>query len=369
VNDDTVGAVRSIVTVAPIEAEAGPVFDAASLTAPTASCGITVPALQPVIVTVRELPESVPGSNTHEVAVPVCEKSPAATPVTDSENVRVYEIDDAFVGVEVTAVKDETVGAVVSRVIVGPSAMVAGPVFPAASVAPLAAKCGMIVPAEQLVSVTVRVAPVSVPGANTQPVAVPVCVKSPAATPVTDSENVSVYEIEDALVGVDVTAVSTAVGAVRSIVIVVLEVEAEAGPVLPAASVAPPDANTGITVPSPQLVIVTVRDVPESVPGANEQLAAVPELEKSPAATPVTDSAKVIVYENDAALVGDAWALVKLDTEGAVVSMTIAFAPAMLFVPVGTVVDVIALPAASATVPIAKLDTVRSAEFCAAATV
>ena len=78
---------------------------------------------------------------------------------------------------------------------------------------------------------------------------------------------------------------------------------------------------------------------------------------------------RVIVYENDVAFVGDAWALVKLDTDGAVVSTTIAFAPAMLFAPVGTVVDVIALPAVSATVPIVKLDTVRSAEFCAAATV
>jgi hypothetical protein len=192
VNDDTVGAVRSIVTVAPVEAEAGPVFDAASLAAPTASCGMTVPALQPVIVTVRELPESAPGSNTHEVAVPVCEKSPAATPVTASENVRVYEIDDAFVGVEVTAVNDETVGAVVSRVIVGPSAIVAGPVLPAASAAPFAAKCGITVPPEQLVSVTVRVLPESVPGAKTQPVAVPVCKKSAAVTPVTDLENVRV---------------------------------------------------------------------------------------------------------------------------------------------------------------------------------
>ena len=36
---------------------------------------------------------------------------------------------------------------------------------------------------------------------------------------------------------------------------------------------------------------------------------------------------------------------------------------------VGTVVDVIALPAVSATVPIAKLDTVRSAEFSPAPTV
>lgn len=54
---------------------------------------------------------------------------------------------------------------------------------------------------------------------------------------------------------------------------------------------------------------------------------------------------------------------------GAVVSITIALAPAMLFVPEGTVVDVIALPAVSATVPIVKLATVKSAEFCPAATV
>ena len=98
-----------------------------------------------------------------------------------------------------------------------------------------------------------------------------------------------------AFVGVDVTAVNVAVGAVRSIVIVVLDVAAEAGPALPAASLAPPKANSGMTVPSEQLLTVTVRDVPESVPGEYEQPVAVPELEKSPAATPVTDSENVRV--------------------------------------------------------------------------
>ena len=49
--------------------------------------------------------------------------------------------------------------------------------------------------------------------------------------------------------------------------------------------------------------------------------------------------------------------------EGAVVSTTIAFAPAMLFEPDGTVVEVIELPAASVTVPTTKLETVRSDEF------
>jgi hypothetical protein len=59
----------------------------------------------------------------------------------------------------------------------------------------------------------------------------------------------------------------------------------------------------------------------------------------------------------------------KLETVGAVVSTTIALAPAMLLAPVGTVVEVIALPAVSATVPIVKLDTVRSAEDWPDATV
>ena len=66
---------------------------------------------------------------------------------------------------------------------------------------------------------------------------------------------------------------------------------------------------------------------------------------------------------------GEACNVVNDDTVGAVVSITIAFAPAMLLVPLGAVVDVIALPAVSATVPIVKLETVRSVEFCPAATV
>ena len=59
----------------------------------------------------------------------------------------------------------------------------------------------------------------------------------------------------------------------------------------------------------------------------------------------------------------------KLDTVGAVVSITIALAPAMLLAPDGTVVDDIALPTVSATVPIVKLETVRSNDVCDAPTV
>ena len=84
-----------------------------------------------------------------------------------------------------------SVGATVSRVTVVPSAAVAGPVL-APSVAPLTAKRGITVPSVQPVTVTVRVAPESVPGLKTQPAAVPALEKSAAATPVTFLENVSV---------------------------------------------------------------------------------------------------------------------------------------------------------------------------------
>ena len=294
VNDDTVGAVRSMVIVAPVAAEAGPVLPAASVAAVTARRGMTVPSEQPVTVTVRVVPESAPGSKAHDVAVPVFEKSPATTPVTTSENVRVYVKLVALVGEAWALVKPVTVGAVTSRVIVEPSATAAGPVLPAASVAPLAANLGMIVPSPQPVIVTVRDAPASALDANTHDVAVPVFEKSPTATPVTASENVSVYSIDAAFVGDEVTAVSVAVGAVRSIKSDE-PAAAEAGPVLPAVSVAPPLANCGTTVPTEQLLIVTLRVVPASVPGAYTQPVAEPVLEKSPAVTPVTDSENVSV--------------------------------------------------------------------------
>ena len=54
---------------------------------------------------------------------------------------------------------------------------------------------------------------------------------------------------------------------------------------------------------------------------------------------------------------------------GTTPSITIALAPAMLLVPLGTVVEVIALPAVSSTVPIVKLETVRSEDDCPDVTV
>jgi hypothetical protein len=119
----------------------------------------------------------------------------------------------------------------------------------------------------------------------------------------------------------------------------------------------------GLTVPAPHDVIVTVRVVPESVPGANTHPVAVPDvLLKSAAATPVTASEKVSVKARLAELVGVEFAEVNDTTVGAVVSMTIADVPAMLFDPEGTAVEVMALPAASATDVMVNDDTVRSAD-------
>ena len=67
-------------------------------------------------VTVRVVPESVPGANTQPEAEPAFEKSPAATPVTDSENVNVNETDEAFVGVDCAEANDDTEGFAVSMV-------------------------------------------------------------------------------------------------------------------------------------------------------------------------------------------------------------------------------------------------------------
>lgn len=114
------------------------------------------------------------------------------------------------------------------------------------------------------------------------------------------------------------------VGPVASRVIVVVAVAATAGPAFDEASLAPFDAKRGWIVPSEQLVIVTVRVVPLSVPGAYAQPVAVPAFEKSPAATPVTASENVSVYAMLEEFVGDVAAEVKLDTDGAVTSVMLA---------------------------------------------
>jgi hypothetical protein len=59
----------------------------------------------------------------------------------------------------------------------------------------------------------------------------------------------------------------------------------------------------------------------------------------------------------------------KAVTVGKTPSITMADAPAMLLEPLGTVVEVIAFPAVSRTVPMVNEDTVRSDEVCDAPTV
>ena len=68
-------------------------------------------------------------------------------------------------------------------------------------------------------------------------------------------------------------------------------------------------------------------------------------------------------------LVGEDCEVVSETTVGEAVSIVMSFAPPMLFVPVGSVVDVIAFPAVSRTVPMVKLETVRSAAVSPASTV
>jgi hypothetical protein len=88
----------------------------------------------------------------------------------------------------------------------------------------------------------------------------------------------------------------TILGTVVSSVIEVVAVAAEVGPVLAEASLAPLATKRGMMVPSLQLVIATVRVVPDvSVPGLKEHPVAVPVLVKSAEATPVTASEKVMV--------------------------------------------------------------------------
>ena len=80
------------------------------------------------------------------------------------------------------------------------------------------------------------------------------------------------------------------------------------------------------------------------------------------ASLPVT----VNVIDADVEVAADA---ANVTVVGAVVSIIIALAPAILLDPVGTVVDVIALPAVSATVPIVNELTVKSDDVSPACTV
>jgi hypothetical protein len=112
-----VGPVESrVIVVDAVAAEEGPTFPAVSIAPFAAKRGMIVPSPQPETVTVRLDPESVPGLNTHDKAVPVFEKSPDATSVTDSENCSVYVNVAACVGEEWVDTNELMVGATESLV-------------------------------------------------------------------------------------------------------------------------------------------------------------------------------------------------------------------------------------------------------------
>ena len=128
--------------------------------------------------------------------------------------------------------------------------------------------------------------------------------------------------------------------------------------VFPAASVKPPAPTDIDAVPDAFADGVNVAEYgPEPDNADNEP----PETDTSPTTKSDVGSDNVNVTD----VVSPAFNVPEperttVNTDGEVVSTTIAFAPAMLFEPDGTVVEVIALPAASATVPTTKLDTVKS---------
>lgn len=107
--------------------------------------------------------------------------------------------------------------------------------------------------------------PVAAEGVKTQPVALPALVKSAATKLLMDSEKVRLYAMLVRLVGVVCAEVKVeTLGAVRSMVIVVVAEAFELGPVFwvgaPSATVLA--FNRGVKVPSPQPVTVMVKLVP-----------------------------------------------------------------------------------------------------------
>ena len=96
-----------------------------------------------------------------------------------------------MVGLDGTTVQ-EAVGGVLSIVTEEASVLAVGPVLPAVSVTPLAARRATTVPSKQPATVMVIEEPEAADGVKVQPVAVPVLVKSDEAIPETDSEKVRV---------------------------------------------------------------------------------------------------------------------------------------------------------------------------------
>jgi hypothetical protein len=116
-NDRTLGFVRSMVMVALVTDEVGPVLPVVSATEFALWVKMMVPSPHPVNVTVADVPDAaltVPALQ--PVAVPERVKSPMAKPVIDSLNVAVNTMEERFVGDVGPVIV--TVGAVRSTVMV-----------------------------------------------------------------------------------------------------------------------------------------------------------------------------------------------------------------------------------------------------------
>ena len=171
----------------------------------------------------------------------------------------------------------------------------------------------------------------------------------------------AVLEVNETMVGA-VVSITTAVPVPIAFVPVGNVVDVIA---LPAVSRTVSTANE-VTVRSAELIPDATVYVPVSVVPAEAAV--------SVSASPVSKVTVIVLPERTgsfvvAVIVSDCPALYEPSPDtaicaivGAVVSITIAFAPAMLLVPLGTAVEVIVLPAASRTLEIVKLETVRSAE-------
>ena len=92
------GADRSIKTLAPFTWLGGPGLRTPSTTVDGLTPRATVPALQPVTVTVHVAPLAVGVPTTQPVAVPVRRMSPAARPLTAPPKVIFQVSDDDLVG-------------------------------------------------------------------------------------------------------------------------------------------------------------------------------------------------------------------------------------------------------------------------------
>jgi hypothetical protein len=142
-------------------------------------------------------------------------------------------------------------------------------------------------------------------------------------------------------------------------VILLVKAEVEA---LPAESVKEPDDTVIVAVPPTDCAAVNVAVY--DVLLTEVKLLSVPSvaLTSASANVDVASLAVNVMVEVPPELTDDGLALTVI--VGTTPSITIALAPAILLVPLGTVVEVMALPASSTTVPIVKLDTVRSEDDC-----